>query len=138
MSEDASPTVLDWVGTVLLAGCGALAGLLETWLVPLYAGAVIMPVTIVLAIATNVGLPRLVRTLIPRTAIAAAPFLTWIVVVVLLGTVSRPEGDVVFPGSPTGAEYVGYGVILAGAVAGVVTLMLMSPPPPQRGTGVNR
>jgi hypothetical protein len=138
MSDDASPTALDWAGTVLLAGSGALAGLLETLLVPLYVGAVIVPVTIVLAIATNIGLPLLVRALIPRTAIAAAPFLTWLVVVVIFGVVTRPEGDVVLPGSPSSVEWVVYGVILGGAAAGVATLVAISPPPPQKGRSVSR
>lgn len=139
MTEDAPPTLLDWVGTVVLAGCGALAGLLETLLVPLYAGAVIVPVAVVLAVATNILLPRLVRTLIPRTAIAAAPFLTWLAVVVVFGVLTRPEGDVVLPGSPSSLQLVTYGVILGGAIAGTATLVAMTPPPPSRkGQGVSR
>jgi hypothetical protein len=138
MSDTPAPTVLDWVGTVVLAACGALAALLETLLVPLYDGSVIVPISIVLAVLTNIVLPRLVRALVPRTGVAAAPFLAWLVVVVGFGLLTRPEGDVVLPGSPASIEYVIYGVILGGAAAGVATLVLMTPPPGRKGPGVNR
>lgn len=139
MSEPAAPAALEWAGVALLALTGALAGLLETLLVPLYAGSVIVPVSVVLAIVSNMVLPRLARALVPRTSAAIAPFLTWLVVVVLFGVLARPEGDVVLPGSPASVQYVVYGVIFGGALAGTATLVMMTPPPPSRkGSGVSR
>lgn len=139
MTEPASPpTALDWAGIVLLVLCGALAAFLETLLVPLYAGSVIVPLAVLLAVASNVALPRLARALVPRTAAALAPFAAWLIVVVAFGLLARPEGDVVLPGSPASLQYVTYGVILGGAVAGTATLVLMTPPPPSRKGGVSR
>jgi predicted PurR-regulated permease PerM len=132
MSEPSAPAAADWAGVALLMLAGALAGLLETLLVPLYAGSVVLPVSVVLAIASNVLLPRLARALVPRTAVAIAPFLTWLVVVILFGVLARPEGDVVLPGSPASVQYVTYGVVFGGALAGTATLVMMTPPPPSR------
>ena len=133
MTDDGErPGPLDWAGLVVLAACGALAGLLETLYIPLYAGAVLVPVSVVLAVLTNIALPRLARTLVPHTAAAAVPFVLWLAVVVVFGLVARPEGDVVLPGSPATLQLVIYGVVLGGAIAGVATLVLMAPPPASR------
>jgi hypothetical protein len=120
---------LDWLGVVVLAACGALAGLLEALLVPLYSGSALVPVSVLFAVAGNVALPRLARTLVPRTAAALAPFIAWLIVVVGFGAIGRPEGDVILPGSPLSLEVVTYAVLLGGALAGTVTVVLMSPPP---------
>lgn len=123
---------LDWAGVGLLTACGALAALLEALLVPLYAGTVIVPVAVVLALASNAGLPLLARRLVPTTLAALLPFLSWLVVVVGFGLVSRPAGDVIFPGQPAAAQYVGYGVLLGGALVGTITVVASSPPPASR------
>jgi hypothetical protein len=118
----------DWAGVALLTLCGALAGLLESLLVPLYWGSVIFPIAIVLALVSNVVLPRLAGSLVPRTSAVLAPFAGWLVVVVGFGVVSRPEGDVILPGAPGKLEFVTYGVLLGGALAGTTTVVLASPP----------
>jgi hypothetical protein len=117
-----------WAGVALLAACGALAGLLESLLVPLYWGSVIFPIAVVLAVVSNVVLPRLARALVPTTGAALAPFLGWLIVVVAFGVVSRPEGDVILPGAPGSLEFVTYGLLLGGALAGTVTVVWISPP----------
>jgi hypothetical protein len=121
-------TSWDRLGVLLLAGCGALAGLLESLLVPLYWGSVIFPIAVVLAIAGNIVLPRMAGALVPSTGAALAPFLGWLIVVVGFGVVSRPEGDVILPGAPGSLEFVTYGLLLGGALAGTVTVVLVSPP----------
>ena len=121
-------TALDRVGVALVAACGALAGLLEALIVPLYWGSVIVPIAVVLAVVSNVALPRLAGALVPSTAAALAPFLGWLIVVVGFGVVSRPEGDVILPGSPSSLVFVTYGLLLGGALAGTVTVVLVSPP----------
>jgi hypothetical protein len=138
VSAPTPPTALDWVGVVVLSLCGALAGFLETLLVPLYAGSVIVPLSVLLAVASNVALPRMARALVPRTVVALAPFAAWLIVVVAFGLVARPEGDVVLPGSPASLQYVTYGVILGGALAGTATIVLLTPPPPSRKDRVSR
>lgn len=123
---------LDWLGVVLLTACGAVSALLEALLVPLYAGTVIVPVAVVLALVGNVALPRLARQLVPTTFAALLPFLAWLVVMIGFGMITRPQGDVILPGSPQAVEFVVYGVLLGGAVAGTITVVVSSPPPATR------
>jgi hypothetical protein len=126
--------VLNWTGVVLVAACAALAGLLELFLVPLYTGSTLVPIAVLMALASNAGLPRLSRAIVPSTAAAAAPFAAWLVVVVWIGLTTRPEGDVVLPGGG-GLQWVGYGVLLGGALAGTVTLVLSAPAPQRSAHG---
>jgi hypothetical protein len=126
--------VVDWGAVVLVAACAALAGLLELFLVPLYAGSALVPIAVLVGVASNACLPRLSRAIVPSTAAAVAPFAAWLVVVIWIGLTTRPEGDVVLPGGG-GVQWVGYGVLLGGALAGTVTLVLSAPAPqrPARG-----
>jgi hypothetical protein len=133
VTEPAPPvTALDRAGLVVVALCGALAALIETLLVPLYDGSVIVPVSVVLALASNAVLPRLARALVPTTFAALLPFATWLIVVIGFGVIARPEGDVILPGAPTGAEYVTYAVLLGGALVGTVTIVMLTPSPKTR------
>jgi hypothetical protein len=118
---------LDWAGVAVLTLCGALAGLLESLLVPLYLGSTIFPIAIVFALGFNVALPRLALVLVPRMAAALGPFIGWLVVVVGFGAIGRPEGDVILPGAPGELSFVTYGVLLGGAFAGVATVVWFSP-----------
>ena len=94
-------------------------------LVPTYAGATPLPVAVVVAVATNVAIPRAVRTASGSGRAAALPVAVWLLVVVVFGTVARPEGDVILPGGSL--SWVTYGVLLGGALAGAVTLVLLRP-----------
>lgn len=126
--EQADVTGWDWFAVALLAGSGVLAGLLETLLVPLYIGATVFPVAVVLALGTNVLLPWLAHTAVPRTSAVLAPFAGWLVAAFGFGAVGRPEGDVILPGSPSSLEYVTYGVIIGGFLAGVATVIWLTTP----------
>lgn len=120
---------VDVVGVVLIAVCGGFAALLEALLVPLYIGSVIAPIAVLLAIMTTAGLPRLADALISTAPARLAPFVTWLLVMIVFGVLTRPEGDVILPGAPRAAEYVTYGVLLGGALVGTVTIVWLSPPP---------
>lgn len=128
------PPVTAWerVAFVLVTLSGALTGMLEALLVPLYAGATILPLAIVLAVVSNLALPRLARALVPRTAAALAPFVAWLIVMIGFGTIGRPEGDVILPGAPQSVAAVTYGVLIAGTLAGTVTVVWLTPPPQTR------
>ena len=54
------------------------------------------------------------------------PLLAWLAVVVGFGVLARPEGDVILPGG--GLQWITYGVVLGGALAGTVTVVLSGPP----------
>lgn len=125
----ASPgRLVDLAGIVMLCGAAALAGMFDVLLVPLYAGRVLVPVSVVLAIAGNVALPRLARSLVDRTWAAVLPVAVWLVVTVGLGFTARPEGDVLLPGGGY-VQWVGFGVFLGGLAAGLGTIIMGMPPP---------
>jgi hypothetical protein len=126
-----------WAGVALVAAVAALAALLEAFLVPLYAGTVIVPVSVLLALVGNAVLPRLARALVPRTGASLAPLAVW--VLVMLGLLmGRPEGDVAFPGTPAAAEWTFYGTLFGGVLVGLATVALSVPPPPVRPEKVSR
>jgi hypothetical protein len=131
---DASETgelhpVLNVIGVLLLTASGVLAALLELLLIPLYAGKTLVPITVLLAVVTSVALPLLARELVPRGAAMIAPFAGWLLVAGGLGLFARPEGDVIIPGGGGGMEWTGWGVLLLGTLAGVVTIVVALPRP---------
>ena len=130
--DDHLSPALAWGGVVLLTLCGAASAWLESLLVPLYAGSTVVPVTIALVLAGNWYLPRLARTLVPSTPAAVLPLLAWLLVVFLLAASGTPEGDVILPGGGGAVEYVGYGLMLGGALAGTLSVVLSAPPPVSR------
>jgi hypothetical protein len=116
----------DRLGVVLLCGCAALAALLELLLVPLRIGTTLVPVTVLFALAGNVAFPRLAHVLIASPAAALAPFLAWLAPMLILSMTPRPAGDVLVRGGG-GEQWVFYGVLLGGAVAGTATVVLSAP-----------
>lgn len=123
---------LEWAGVALLCVCGVLAAIIEALLVPLYAGSVVVPIAVVAALVTNVAFPRMARALVPSTTAAVLPFVAWLIVIVVFGIVARPEGDVILPGGTGAVHWVSYGVMLGGALAGTVTVIVSAPPPAPR------
>jgi Family of unknown function (DUF6113) len=124
------------LGVILCALSAVLAGTLTVLLTPLYWGSTIMPVSIVLAIAANVGLPLLARMFGASPLVSGIPFLLWLITVVVLGT-SRPEGDVLLPAGNGAQSWVTYGMLAAGTVAGGVTVMAQTLGRPPLGSGGN-
>jgi Family of unknown function (DUF6113) len=110
------------IGMALCCLSALLAALIEVLLVPLYVGRALLPVTILLALATNAALPLLARRLTGATFAAVIPVALWLICVLLLGT-SRPEGDVLLPGGGN-VQLVSYGLITAGALSGIATVAL--------------
>jgi hypothetical protein len=119
-----SGAALDRLGVAAICCSAALAALFELLLVPLYAGSVLVPLAVPLAVVSNVALPRLAYILLPRIGAALLPFLSWLLVIGVVGLMPRAEGDVILPGEPNSVVLTSYGVLLAGAVAGTVTVAL--------------
>lgn len=117
---------VEWAGVAVLCVTAVLAAVLEALLVPLYIGPVIFPIAIVMALVTNIVLPLLGRRLVPRPLAVGLPFAAWLVVIFVFGVVARPEGDVILPGGGK-EELVSYGVMLGGALAGTITVVLAAP-----------
>lgn len=127
------PISLAWAGVALVTVSGAFAAWLESLLVPYYVGSVVVPFCIVFALASNWFLPRLARALIPSVVAAALPFAAWLAVVLFVSASSRPEGDVILPGGGA-VEYVGYGLMLAGALVGTISIVTSTPGPERTPT----
>lgn len=120
-SVDAILTPLALAGIVLVCAAAVLAAALELFLVPLRDGSTLAPVSVLFAAVSNIVLPRLGRSFADRTGAMVAPFLAWLVPMVLLALTARPEGDVIIPGGG-GEQWVYYLALLAGGVAGMVTV----------------
>jgi hypothetical protein len=127
----------DWAGVALVTLCAALAALIEALLVPLYAGTVVVPVAVLLTLVGNVALPRMARTLVPTTFASAVPLLAWLLVMFLF-LYGRPEGDVAFPSRPGAVEWVFYGTLFGGVLAGIVAVVAGMPPPATKPTPTKR
>ena len=112
-----------------LVGSGILSALLEMFLIPLYSGATLVPICVLFAVGGNVLLLYLGRELCPDNGWRLSPFAGWLITVVVFALFTRPEGDVIVPGGGGELEWVGYGVVLGGALAGTIAAVLLSPPP---------
>jgi hypothetical protein len=66
-----------------------------------------------------------------------APFLCWLLPVLVLALLPRPEGDVVVQGGG-GQQWAFYGLLLGGCVAGFATVVLTGPPPRTRQQRISR
>jgi hypothetical protein len=126
-AREKSTGLLDWAGVLMLVACAALLAALEVFLVSLYAGSVVVPVSVALAIVGNVALPRLAFGLTGTIPAAAAPFVVWLAVLFTFGLVPRPEGDVIVPGRGA-PEYVYFAALVGGIIAGTVTLVICGTP----------
>lgn len=117
----------DWGIVALLCACGVLSAVLEVLFIPSYVGTTPAPFVILFAVGGNLALPRLARAVVPTTGAAAAPVLAWLVPVLALTLVVRPEGDVLVLAG-MGQQWVFYGVLLFGAGAGLVSIVLLGRP----------
>jgi hypothetical protein len=120
-------------GAALLVVCLSawLAGLIEVLLVPVYIGSVLVPATVLFGLVTNVALPRLARVAVPSTAAAVLPFLIWLITVVWLAMTPRAEGDVLVRAG-VGEQWVFYGLLLGGTIAGTTAVVFSMPRPGRR------
>jgi len=121
--------VLEIAGIVLCCATAVLAALISVLLTPLYWGSALVPLAVVLAAISNVVLPVIALRLGRSGFAAALPFGVWLIAVVVLG-ITRPEGDVLLPTGPAAQYLVTYGMLLAGGVAGSITLMVRGLSPP--------
>jgi hypothetical protein len=106
------PVVVRVAAGVLIAVLALGLALVEAFLVPLRIGTVPLPVCVPLAMAGNIVLAKLAVRQTGSIAWGAAPPVLWLVVVVVL-SLPRSEGDLVVPGTLTGLVF-----LFAGAIAG--------------------
>ncbi|WP_440307265.1 hypothetical protein [Jatrophihabitans sp.] len=116
----------------LCTAAALLGALVESMLVPLYAGSVPIPLAPVLAVVLNVVLVTTGRRAVGRALGGVLPFLGWLVPVLAFSGYQPPEQDVIYPGGSGPLPWIGYGVVLGGGLAGAVALMLSAPLPQAR------
>ena len=117
-AEPAQPrTGADWALVGLISAVALLSGVLEVLLVPLYAGSVLVPLSAVLAVLGNLALPRLGFATIRMPAGALIPVLSWLVPVLALVVIARPEGDILVAGGGA-QQWNYYAMVLLGGGAG--------------------
>lgn len=132
------PAWLAWVGALVAVALGAVSSVWEAFLTPLsyqwvsggHAHSVRLPVALVLAVAGNAALVWFTRAVTGRTIVVLAPFLAWVVPMLIAGGRTR-EGDLVI----TGNNWVGLVTIFAGATtfaAAAYWLTIRSLPRPPR------
>jgi hypothetical protein len=125
------PAWLRVLGGVLVGVAAVQGALLEVFYVPLRAGTVILPVSALAAVVLNVLLPRLMHSVTQVRRATLVPAALWLVVVVGLA-MGRPEGDVVLPGSSSGAIGVVALVVLFGGTAAAAFGVARAMPPAAR------
>ena len=113
------PPALLAVGYLVFTVAGVLTAIIEVLLVPTRIGTVLIPVAPVLAIVSNVALPAISRGLTDSMLSCAPPVIGWVLAAFVLAS-ARPEGDVLLPAGDT--TWVSYGLLLCGAIAGLVTI----------------
>lgn len=128
----------DLLGVVIFGACGFALGALELTLIPYYVGSVLVPVSVLLAVAGNVALPRLAHRLVPSGIAALLPFAVWSVLVLAVLLLPRPEGDVIIPGAPLSQELTGFAMLFGGLGAGIVTVVTLATPRSVRRPAVSR
>lgn len=117
-----------WLGVialVLTCGSAVLSAVLELLFVPVYIGGVIAPFTLLAVVIGNVALPRLGRAAAGGVLGAMLPVICWMVTMLGIALVTRPEGDVLVLAGQN-QQYVFYALLLIGAAAGFGTAIISS------------
>ncbi|WP_016697353.1 hypothetical protein [Actinoalloteichus spitiensis] len=113
-------TVPDWLLLAMLVLDAVVLALLALFFLPLRVGVVPVPVTAVLAGATNVLLVLAAGRISGRMRVAGAPLLAWVVVVIVFG-VAGPGGDVVLMGDWRGLLLLALGALPPAMVLGTLS-----------------
>jgi len=108
----ADPLAARVVAGVLISLFSVGLALVEAFLVPLRVGTVPLPICVLLAVAGNVVLTKLAVRQTGSVVVGVLQPVLWLLVVVVL-SLPRAEGDLIVPGSATGLVF-----LFAGAVAG--------------------
>lgn len=108
----AGPLAARVAAGVLISLFSVGLALVEAFLVPLRVGTVPLPICVLLAVAANVVLTKLAVRQTGSVVVGVLQPVLWLLVVVVL-SLPRAEGDLIVPGSATGLVF-----LFAGAVAG--------------------
>lgn len=115
------PPVVAAFSVILFTAISVLCALIEVTLVPLRHGTTVVPVTVLLAIISNIAVPTLSRRAVPLTVAALFPALAWVLTVILLSQ-ARPEGDLLLIGTAPLVD-VTYALLGLGLASGLGTVI---------------
>ncbi|MGY1604967.1 hypothetical protein [Geodermatophilus sp. SYSU D00815] len=122
-----------------LVGWGLLALVVATWLalvevfwLPLRVGGVLLPVSVVVAVAGNLLVVATAHRLSGSRVVAVLPALAWLAVA-LAAAQRRPEGDLLLPGGGA-LGVVNLVFLLVGVVAAAFAVGRVLAAPRRRGT----
>jgi hypothetical protein len=118
-AEQPLPDGLAAFGVAVYCLIAIISAAIEVLLIPLYIGSVIFPVTVLIALVVNFGLPRLVRIMVDWRFAIALPIVCWVVTLIVLNLVNVNSGTVLVPGYGKD-QYVGLALFFGGALAGFV------------------
>jgi hypothetical protein len=111
-SRPADPLALRVAAGGLISLFSIGLAVVEAFLVPLRIGTVPLPLSVLLAVVGNAGLTKLAVRQTGSIVWGVLQPVLWLLVIVVL-SLPRPEGDLIVPGSLTGLVF-----LFAGAVAG--------------------
>lgn len=108
---------LDVAAVVVVSLAAALLGVVEVAFLPLYLGAVPLPLGALLAALTNALAVLALAPLFRRTAVVGTPLAAWLLVVLGLGA-GGPGGDTMLVGDWRALLLLGLGVVPAALLLG--------------------
>ncbi len=111
-SHAADPLAVRIAAGVLISLFTVGLAIVEAFLVPLRIGTVPLPMSVLLAVAGNAGLTKLAVRQTGSIVWGVLQPILWLLVIVVL-SLPRPEGDVIVPGTAMGLAF-----LFVGAVAG--------------------
>ena len=115
------PPAVAVFSVVLFTAMSVLCAVIEVTLVPLRHGTTVVPLTVLLAIISNIAVPTLSRRAVPLTVAALFPAVAWVLTVILLSQ-ARPEGDLLLIGTAPLVD-VTYALLGLGLVSGLATVI---------------
>lgn len=115
------PPMLAVVSVVVFTAVSVLCAVIEVTLVPLRHGSTVVPLTVPLAVLSNIAVPTLSRRAVPLTVAALLPAVAWVLTVILLSQ-ARPEGDLLLIGTAPLVD-VTYALLGLGLISGLGTVI---------------
>lgn len=110
--------ILRLLGGLLVLVLAGLCAVLEVFYLPLRAGPVVIPLSVVAAVAGNVAFTRAMYEVAGSVLAALLPGAVWLAVIAR-AAIARPEGDLLISdgGSSTGSAVVNLAFLLLGSLA---------------------
>lgn len=123
------------LGGLLVLGLAAVCAILEVFYLPLRAGTVLLPLSVVAAVAGNVAFTRAMYEVAGSVWAALLPGAVWLAVIGR-AAIARPEGDLLITdgGASTATAVVNLAFLLLGSLAAAFAMATLRPAEWTQGT----